>query len=53
MTLDAAYAANPAASGTTRPPPEAPDRSMDQRPLTRSTHQIRVRNCLTGLDMFR
>ena len=34
-------------------PTETAYRRLDQRTNPRSTHQIRIRNCLTGLDMFR
>ena len=51
-TLDAAYKANPAFPAPTAHPAEAAHRRLDQRTNTRSAHQIRVRNCLTSLDIF-
>ena len=54
VTLDAAYAANPARFGHRRPDTaEAAHRRLDQRTHPRSTHQIRMTSCLTGLDRFR
>ncbi|MGO9149757.1 MAG: hypothetical protein ACLQFX_08820, partial [Acidimicrobiales bacterium] len=39
------------------PPPartsEAADRGVDQRAHARGTHQIELRKCLKGLDIFR
>ena len=44
----------PPGSATADPtPPEAAHRRLDQRTHPRSTHQIRMRSCLTGLDRFR
>ena len=54
VTLDAAYAANPARFGHRRPTTaETAHRRLDQRTHPRSTHQIRMTSCLTGLDRFR
>jgi hypothetical protein len=53
-TLDAAYAANPGqVSASAADTTEAAHRRLDQRTQPRSTHQIRMRSCLTGLDRFR
>jgi putative transposase len=53
-TLDAAYTAHPGPlRALPTDPAEAAHHRLDQRTHPRSTHQIRITSCLTGLDRFR